>query len=105
MLNYLAGIQRHPDEPGFQRLLLQPYIPSDLAWVEAEKKTAYGTVKSAWKQEDGKVAWSFTVPPNSVAEVCLPDGLKNLRAQGQEVAGSKNRLELAAGSYQLEWSR
>ena len=103
MLNYLAGIRIHTDEPGSRRLLLQPYFPKDLEWVDAEKETPYGTVKSAWKQQDGKVTWNFTIPANSVATVQLPTGIKHLKAQGKKVPGRNRSFELVAGSYTLEW--
>jgi alpha-L-rhamnosidase len=105
MLNYLAGIRIHTDEPGSRRLLLQPYIPADLDWVEGEKETPYGTVKSAWKQTDGSVSWTFTIPPNSVANVQLPTRIKNLQAQGEKVTNKKRSFELVAGNYTLEWTR
>jgi len=105
MLNYLAGIRVHSSEPGSRRLLLQPYIPKNLEWVAGEKETPYGTVKSAWKQTNGKVSWSFTIPANSVAEVHLPDDVKNLHAQGKTVTNKKQRFELVAGTYTLEWER
>jgi len=43
--------------------------------VEAEQQTGYGGVKRAWKQDAGKVIWSFSIPPNSVAEVRFSDGI------------------------------
>lgn len=103
MLNYLAGIRIHTDEPGSRRLLLQPHIPKNLEWVEAEKETPYGTVKSAWRQKDGAVTWTFTIPPNSVAEVRLPV-TENLYAQGNKVQSQKDIYELPAGNYELKWT-
>jgi len=103
MLNYLAGIQRHPDSVGYRRLLLQPHIPEKLEWVEAEQQTAYGRVKSAWKQDAGKVTWSFSIPPNSVAEVRLPADIKNLHVQGKKVTGEKRNVEFVTGYYELTW--
>jgi len=83
--------------------LLQPHIPENLEWVEAEQQTAYGRVKSAWKQDAGNVTWSFSIPPNSVAEVRLPAGIKNLHAQGKKVTGEKRSFEFVAGCYELTW--
>lgn len=103
MLNYLAGIQCHPAEPGFRCLLLAPYIPKDLQRIAAEMETPYGLVKSAWKQSDQRVTWSFTIPPNSVAEVSLPKGVKTLWLDGEEKTETPKSLELGAGSYQIEW--
>nr|WP_197530528.1 alpha-L-rhamnosidase [Bythopirellula polymerisocia] len=103
MLNYLAGIRCHPDEPGFRRILLQPYIPTNLEWMEADVKTAYGVIRSAWKQEGEHVNWSFTIPPNSVAEVSLPEAIENLDLDGEKVA-SNNNIELSAGHYIMSWT-
>ncbi len=103
MLNYLAGIRPDSVEPGGRRLLLAPVVPRDLAHVEASMRTAYGLVRSAWRQEERRVRWSFTVPPNSVATVRLPAGARSIRLDETETEWLATGLELGAGTYRLEW--
>lgn len=105
MLNYLAGIRRHSERAGFQRLLLQPFIPKNLGWVEASVTTPYGVAKSSWRQERGRVNWSFTIPANSVAELRLPFGLGNIELDGKVTSLSDGKLVLSSGTYQANWDR
>lgn len=103
MLNYLAGIRIHPDEPGSRRLLLKPFIPCDLEWVESTKETPYGTVKSAWEQKNGTVTWSFTIPANSVAEIQLPQGSTLLKANSKRLSNTDQSFEVGSGRYVIEF--
>ncbi|QDT68751.1 Bacterial alpha-L-rhamnosidase [Planctomycetes bacterium MalM25] len=103
MLNYLAGIRCHPEEAGFRRLLLQPFIPQDLESVAATMKTPYGTVKSSWKQEKKRVTWKFTIPANSVAEVRLPPNISGIVWNGNAKHLPKNRIAMQAGDHHIEW--
>jgi alpha-L-rhamnosidase len=67
----LAGIQ--PAEPGFRRILLKPFFPAALEFVEASVHAMPGEIRSAWKRgENGSVEWTFTVPANTTATVMLP---------------------------------
>ena len=102
MLNYLAGIRIHPAEPGSRRLLLQPYFPRQLDWVESSKETPYGTVKSAWSKEGNGVTWSFAIPANSTAELRLPNDAANVMLNGTAEQKDKT-LELSAGSYTVQF--
>lgn len=104
MLNYLAGIQIDPTEPGSRKLLLQPYFPKDLDWVDAEKQTPYGTVKSAWKKNGNKVTWSLTIPANSVAKTVLPESSGYISITGKSTTAQEKSFELSAGSYSITFS-
>ncbi|QDU88933.1 Bacterial alpha-L-rhamnosidase [Pirellulimonas nuda] len=105
MLNYLAGIRCHPEEPGFRRLLLQPFIPKDLEWVKAEMETPYGVVKSSWKQETGRLSWRFVIPPSSVAELRPPRGIKVIQLDGRKTQVVDGKLDLPSGTYQAQWKQ
>ena len=71
---HLAGIR--PLEPGFRRFLLAPEPVEALGHVKASVETPYGTVSSHWHRTGGGVAYEFSVPPGTSAELCLPDGRK-----------------------------
>jgi alpha-L-rhamnosidase len=67
----LAGIQ--PAEPGFRRILLKPFFPAALEFVEASVHAMPGEIRSGWKRgENGMIEWTFTVPANTTATVVLP---------------------------------
>lgn len=65
-----AGIQ-----PGFKggwdNFELAPVPDKRLKFVEAEKDIPQGKIKSAWKYEDGKCVWRFTIPEGTKATVCV----------------------------------
>lgn len=103
MLNDIAGIRVHPDEPGMRCLLLAPHFPKNLDSVRCSLKTSYGLVKSEWSQHDGQVTWEIQIPPNSTAEGRLPAGIRNLRVEGQESPANAQSFPLTAGKYQLQW--
>ncbi|MBO4345086.1 MAG: hypothetical protein J5833_04990, partial [Victivallales bacterium] len=46
-----------------------------LEWAETEFDSPYGTIRTAWRKENGSVALDVTVPPNTTAI---------LRLNGQE---------------------
>jgi alpha-L-rhamnosidase len=68
----LAGIRPDESAPGYERIVLKPYLPADLPWVKASLKTARGTIVSEWEQADGTATLKFVVPANCTATVHLP---------------------------------
>jgi alpha-L-rhamnosidase len=69
---YLAGIRVDPSGPGFKKILIHPYLPSELEWAEGSYRTPYGEVRSSWKREGKGLRFDITVPANSTATVTLP---------------------------------
>lgn len=67
---YLAGIQ--PAAPGYQRITVQPYVPSGLSEVDAYQTTPYGKVAVRWHTSGGTFRLSVTIPPNTTASVSVP---------------------------------
>ncbi|MBT7066736.1 MAG: family 78 glycoside hydrolase catalytic domain [Verrucomicrobia bacterium] len=68
----LAGIQPDESAPGYEKIVLKPYLPADLPWVKASLQTARGTIACDWEQ-DGRIATlNITVPANSTATVHIP---------------------------------
>lgn len=68
----VAGIASDPAEPGFKHIIMRPIPDKRLGHMEAEYKSAAGTIKSAWKYEGDKWSWEFTVPKGATATVTLP---------------------------------
>ena len=64
---YLAGIRDVED--GFRRFTLAPDCITALDYVTARVETPYGVVSSAWRRQDGRIRYEFTVPPGTHAEV------------------------------------
>ena len=95
---WLGGIRPDPQHPGFQRFLLAPLFPKDLAWVKAEVPSPYGKIASAWKREEGGIRWNVTIPWNTTATAKLP-AFTDITVNG----GSKkdNSFELPAGKWEI----
>lgn len=57
------------DAPGFARVKIAPQPDSRLDWLEASIETRKGTVRSLWKQEEGRIRYEITTP--SPAEIVI----------------------------------
>lgn len=66
----LAGIQPG-HKGGWDDFELLPEPDKRYKFVEATKTTSKGDIKSAWKYEDGKCIWTFTIPEGTKATVCV----------------------------------
>ncbi len=86
----LAGIRPDPDRPGFKRTVIKPCPVGDLTFARGETRTPYGTLKSEWRREDGRLVLDVSIPPNSSAAVHVPS------ADGWDVH------EIGSGDYRFE---
>ena len=73
MYRTMAGI-RPGKKGGFETFELAPKPDIRIGSCVASYRTRYGTVRSSWRYVDGKLKWSFTVPPGTTAKVSPPDG-------------------------------
>ena len=111
MMAYLGGIQSDPARPGFEHILMAPYVVDGLSYAHASHESQYGLIKSDWKIEGEHFIWSVVVPPNTEATLSFPteqaasvieggkpvaeaDGVKALG-----VEGGKARYRVGSGSY------
>ncbi len=87
-----AGIQPDPEHPGFAHFFIRPQIPkAGLDWVDASYDSVRGTIRSAWRKQNGNMTLAVTIPPNTSATVWLPDGPPRLLAAGEHVFTQKER--------------
>ena len=71
----LGGIRMDTERPGGQHLVIRPSVVGDLNAVDCATETLYGTVSVSWqKTADGSFRMTVSLPGNSSATVCLPDG-------------------------------
>lgn len=70
----LGGV--HPGNSANHFILRPDFSIPDCEWVKTETPTPYGPIQSAWEKTLTHVAWEVTLPPNTTATVCLPDGRK-----------------------------
>jgi len=77
----VAGIRAA--EPGYRRSHIEPLILPGLEFAEAEHLTPYGPLRSRWERRGGDVVLTVAVPPNTSAEVVLPDGGRSSVLSGE----------------------
>ncbi|MDD7454829.1 MAG: family 78 glycoside hydrolase catalytic domain [Bacteroidales bacterium] len=68
----VAGIAADPAIPGFKHIIMKPVPDKRLGQLNAEYKSAAGTIKSAWKYDGDAWTWEFTIPEGATATVTLP---------------------------------
>jgi alpha-L-rhamnosidase len=69
----LAGLDT--SAPGYRRLRFTPRPGDGLTHASAWHETPYGRAACGWKKKrDGRVEIDVTVPPNTSADLILPDG-------------------------------
>ena len=113
MYNYSLGIQRHPTKTAFQAFVLKPTPDPNKAITSAKGfvQSMYGTIKSEWITEGGKLIYKTTVPPNSTATLYLPaknvnqimESGKSITAwKGVSVEKDRVVMPLVSGVYSFE---
>ncbi|SDG64718.1 family 78 glycoside hydrolase catalytic domain [Microbacterium pygmaeum] len=68
----VAGLA--PAAPGYAQLRIQPTPIAGFDSASAEHLTPYGTARSGWRRENGRIRIDAVVPANTTAMVVLPDG-------------------------------
>ena len=97
---------------GYQHFVLQPNAAGIYTSLEGSYESNYGTIKSAWKADKGRMtSYKATVPANTTATVYLPvaDAVQNAsNCEGATFKGFTTRngrraacYELVAGTYEF----
>ncbi|MDI1250422.1 MAG: glycoside hydrolase family 78 protein, partial [Lacunisphaera sp.] len=103
LFRHVAGIELDPDEPGYQRFVLQPFIGAGLDFARASYRTMHGEIRSHWVRDGERLTWTVTVPANTTAQVFIPSepgtevGSDGLVVTGRE--GRFARCTAPAGTY------
>lgn len=90
MYQNIAGIQA--GAPGYKKIIIKPTIGGGLTSAEGTYNSDYGTISSQWKIENGKFRLDVTIPPNTTAEIFVPD------AKGE----SYKQFSVNSGQYTFE---
>ena len=60
---------------GYKHIVLKPAFDiQDCEWANVSYDSPYGTIKSHWRKTLQHMEWDITIPCNTTADVCLPDG-------------------------------
>lgn len=68
----LAGINPNEKYPGFERVIIKPYIPETLPYVNASVETIKGKVEVSWKNDKTELNLKIKIPANMLADVYIP---------------------------------
>ncbi len=95
----LAGIQPDETKPGFEHIIIKPFVPDSLSFVRACAQTSHGRVAVEWKKEGGELKLSVSIPVNCTATVYLP--AKSVKAVGSSSTLKATRYEGGQASFQV----
>jgi len=73
----LAGIQPDEAKPGFEHIIIKPFVPDSMSFVRASTQTVRGRVAADWKKQSGSLQLKVTIPANSSATVHVPTSAPN----------------------------
>jgi alpha-L-rhamnosidase len=107
----IAGLE--PAAPGFRRLRFAPEMGGGLSWARAEIRTPYGLAASHWRMAKRRFALQVVVPPNTEAEVRIPN-VGPVSESGRPLARGDGILEVrtergaavvsvGSGKYCFRW--
>ena len=110
MMAYQLGILADTEDPGYQHFILQPTVGGDFTYAKGSYDSVYGTVKSGWTAEDGRItSYDVTVPANTTATLYLPVQAQVVPCEGMTVVGetvhngiTTEQIELVAGTYHID---
>ena len=111
MYNCSLGIQPDPQSPGFKHFFLKP-VPDptgEMTYARGYYDSMYGRIESGWEITPEAVRYTFTIPANTTATICLPaggtvmlDGKKLKQGRDYQTENGHVRMELASGTYRFE---
>ena len=70
---YVGGIQPDPVAPGFKHFYIRPWVDNPLSWVKSSYNSVRGIIRSDWRKDGSKLILEADVPPNTEAEIEIPD--------------------------------
>jgi alpha-L-rhamnosidase len=113
----LAGIRPDESAPGYEKIIIKPYLPEDLPWAKASVKTVRGEVQSSWSQAESAVTLEVSIPAGTTATVYIPtpkaDAIREGDVPAAEAEGvlsvqaeaDNTVLTIGSGSYRFGWDK
>lgn len=95
----LAGIQPDEAKPGFEHIIIKPFIPDSMSFARASTQTPRGRVAVEWNKQNGVLQMNVAIPVNSSAKVCVP--AKSAKAVTSSSKLKAERFENGAVSFNV----
>jgi alpha-L-rhamnosidase len=112
MYRVVAGIDTEENAPGYKAITIKPVLGKGLNSASASYQTMYGTVKSSWLIDGGKIKFEYEIPVNTTATISLPvtttvteNGKPLATGAGMAVKGLQDGrfvLQVGSGKYTFE---
>lgn len=107
------GIQPDAHYPGFKHFFLKPaFDPTgQMTYAHGYYDSMYGRIESGWEVHSKSVGYTFTIPANTSATLCLPaTGFTQVKMNGAQLHAGTDfqlvegllQLELGSGTYNIE---
>jgi alpha-L-rhamnosidase len=109
---WLGGIQPDPENPGFRKFTISPFLPSDLLFVKSSYASPYGIIKSNWEKTGKGARFEISVPKNTSAVFIFPDQTKvfaecenadTRTVETLDLEKSGFRINLTEGNYSISY--
>ncbi len=98
---YLAGIR--VAKPGWEEIIIKPFLPEGLKHVSASLKTLKGYIKSGWSKGNNENIFEVEIPVNTTADVRIPaSGFKSIKVYSDGAVvdtGDIKKIEESSGIY------
>jgi len=98
----LAGLA--PGTPGYATMLVRPRPPAGIDWARAAHESAHGRHAVEWRVDGRHLEISVDVPPNTFAQVAVPDDSRNVRVDGRRRPAAR-RVVVGWGHHVVEVER
>ena len=70
----VVGLRQASGKAGYRELVIDPRPVGDLTHAQGSYRTPYGVVSVRWTRENDRFRLDVELPPNTTAEIRLPDG-------------------------------
>ncbi len=72
LIRGIAGINAHPDHPGYKKIVMRPWFTEWLDHANASYESPYGTITSKWSNDASGFTWQIDIPANTSADLYIP---------------------------------
>jgi alpha-L-rhamnosidase len=106
MYQQMAGLQI--GAPGYKHIIIKPEPHHKFTFTKATFETMYGQVLSSWEVKDATMQVHVKIPPNTTADVTLPQANgQDVKQDGKPVHGSTDEngttIKLGSGEYTFSY--
>jgi alpha-L-rhamnosidase len=102
----LAGIQPDEARPGFEHIIIKPFVPGSMSLVRASTRTVRGRVAVEWTKQSGSLRLKVSIPANSTATVHVPAAsLKQVKSvpslKPERFENKAAQFQIGSGNYEF----